>query len=74
MSTPERVDGWRCSDGRIFPKYEKQEADQYELELEFIAWFQGEFGAILGTNEFAQTILRNWVISRRGPAVVPKDA
>lgn len=74
MSGIERVDGWRTSDGRIFPKYDKSEADQHELELEFIAWFQDEFGEILGTNDFAQTVLRNWTISRRGPAAMPKEA
>lgn len=67
MSTPMRVNGWQTRDGKIFPEWEKVRAEAHELELDFTAWCDREFGPVLGNNEVAKAILSNWTVARREP-------
>lgn len=39
MSALERVDGWRTSDGRIFPRSLQEDAELHQHKLDFAAWF-----------------------------------
>lgn len=58
----ERVDGYRCSDGKIFTTDQYQKASKYEADYQFRQWCEANIcrGGEWSASMVANAILEHW--------------
>ena len=55
-----KVDAYIAEDGRIF--LTQEEAEQWDIRLEFIAWCEENISSYEKRDEVVQTILEHWEV------------